>query len=147
MKVICERGYYKFFPETANDVAVFENMTGRALVAVGNYYTFAKLAELPNFSIEGQMYGGIVSKKNYAGRVEDVFYQNKLKYNIADDTIESNDKLAVIGERVDNYIWVVSGIPQAYGQLSDKTVVSGFRGFVDVMYNYTAITGWENADF
>ena len=86
MKVICERGYYKFFPEIADEIAVFENVTGRELVAVGNYYTFAKLAELSDYSIEGQEYGGIIAKKNFAGRVEDVFYENGLKYNIEDDS-------------------------------------------------------------
>lgn len=146
MKVICERGYYKFFPEIANEIAVFENVTGRELVAVGNYYTFAKLAELSDYSIEGQDYGGIIAKKNFAGRVEDVFYENGLKYNIEDDTIETNDNLAIVGEKIDNYVWVVTGIPQAYAQLSDKTVITGFQGFVNVMYNYTTVSGWENAN-
>ena len=146
MKIICEHGYYKFFPEIANEIAIFENVFNRKLVAVGDYYTFAKLAELQNYSIEGQDYGGIPAKVNYAGRIEDVFYQNQLKYNIEDDTIESNDKLAIVGERTDNYSWVVTGIPQAYGQLSDKTVISGFQGFVNVMYNYTTVSRWENAN-
>ena len=137
MKIICEHGYYKFFPEIANEIAIFENVFNRKLVAVGDYYTFAKLAELQNYSIEGQDYGGIPAKVNYAGRIEDVFYQNQLKYNIEDDTIESNDKLAIVGERTDNYSWVVTGIPQAYGQLSDKTVISGFQGFVQEYRRHT----------
>lgn len=146
MKVICEHGYYKFFPEIANEVAIFESVTKRELVAVGDYYTFAKLAVLPNYSIEGQDFGGIKAKKNFAGRIEDVFYENELKYNVEDDTIETNDNLAIVGERIDNYSWVVTGIPQAYGQLSDKTVISGFQGFVNVMYNYTTVSRWENAN-
>lgn len=146
MKVICERGYYKFFPENASEVVMFENTTGRSLVAVGDYYTFAKLAELENYSIQGQNYGGIPAKKNYAGRIEDVFYENSLKYNIQDDTIETNDNLAIVGEKIDNYVWVVTGVPQAYAQLSDKTVVSGFQGFVNVIYNYTTVSRWENAN-
>ena len=146
MKVICEHGYYKFFPEYANEVAIFENITGRELVAVGNYYTFAKLAILPDYSIEGQDYGGIIAKKNYAGRVEDVFFENELKYNVQDDTIELNDNLTIVGEKVDNYAWIVTGIPQAYAQLNDKTVITGFQGFVNVMYNYTTVNRWENAN-
>lgn len=146
MKVICERGYYKFFPEGENEIVAFENIIGRDLVAVGNYYTFAKLADLPDYSIEGQPYGGIIAKKNFAGRVEDVFYENGLKYNIDDDTIETNDNLAIVGENADNYSWVVTGIPQAYAQLSDKTVISGFQGFVNIIYNYTTVNRWENAN-
>lgn len=146
MKVICEHGYYKFFPEFANEVVLFENMTGRSLVKVGDYYTFAKLSELENYSIEGQNYGGIKAIKNYSGKIEDVFYENQLKYNIEDDTIESNDNLTIVGERVDGYVWVVTGIPQAYAQLEDRTVITGFQGFVNVMYNYTTVSRWENAN-
>lgn len=146
MKVICEHGYYKFFPEGSGEIAQFENTFNRKLVAVGNYYTFEKLAKLENYSIEGQDYGGIIAKKNYAGRVEDVFYENQLKYNIQDDTIETNDKLTIVGEHVDNFIWVVTGLPQAYGQLQDKTVITGFQGFVNVIYNNTTVSGWENAN-
>lgn len=146
MKVICEHGYYKFFPEWAGEVAQFENTFGRELVAVGDYYTFAKLAELDNYSIQGQDYGGFPAKVNYAGRIEDVFHENQLKYNIQDDTIESSDMLTIVGEKVDNFNWVVTGIPQAYAQLQDKTVISGFQGFVNVMYNYTAVSRWENAN-
>lgn len=146
MKVICERGYYKFFPDSANEIAVFENIIGRTLVSVGNYYTFEKLANLPNYSIQGQEYGGIKAIKNYSGKIEDVFYENRLKYNIQDDKIESSDNLTVVGERIDNFIWIVTGIPQAYAQLQDKSVITGFQGFVNVMYNYTAVNRWENAN-
>lgn len=146
MKVICERGYYKFFPESPSEIAQFENVFNRVLVPVRDYYTFEKLANLDDYSIEGQEYGGIIAKVNYAGRVEDVFYENGLKYNIQDDTIETNDKLTIIGEHTDNFVWVVTGLPQAYGQLRDKTVVTGFQGFVNVIYNNTTISGWENAN-
>ncbi len=146
MKVICEHGYYKFFPEWAGEVVQFEDTFGRELVAVGNYYTFAKLAALENYSIEGQDYGGIPAKVNYAGRVEDVFRENQLKYNIEDDKIETNDNPTIVGEKADNFIWVVTGIPQAFAQLQDKTVISGFQGFVNVIYNYTTVSRWENAN-
>lgn len=146
MKVICEHGYYKFFPETTNEIAIFESVFKRKLISVGDYYTFETLSGLCDYSIECQDYGGIPAKVNYAGRVEDVFYQNQLKYNIEDDTIESNDNLTIVGERTDNYSWVVTGIPQAYAQLSDKTVITGFQGFVNVMYNYTTVSRWEYAD-
>lgn len=146
MKVICEHGYYKFFPEGASEVVQFEDTFGRELVAVGNYYTFAKLAALENYSIEGQDYGGIPAKVNYAGRVEDVFRENQLKYNIEDDKIETNDNPTIVGEKTDNFIWVVTGIPQAFAQLQDKTVISGFQGFVNVIYNYTTVSRWENAN-
>ena len=109
-------------------------------------YAETLFAELSDYSIEGQEYGGIIAKKNFAGRVEDVFYENGLKYNIEDDTIETNDNLAIVGEKIDNYVWVVTGIPQAYAQLSDKTVITGFQGFVNVMYNYTTVSRWENAN-
>lgn len=146
MKVICERGFFKFYPESTGEVAQFENTFKRSLVARGDYYTFEKLAPLPDYSIQGQTYGGIPAKVNYAGRVEDVFYQNKLKYNIYNDIIQPNDNLEIVGERANNYIWVVTGIAPAYAQLQDKTVISGYQGFINVIYGYTTIIGWENAD-
>lgn len=147
MKVICKNGFYKFYPEAAYEIVQFQNTFGRSLVRRGDYYTFSKLADLPDYSIMGQMYGGLVAIANYAGPVEDVFGENKLKYNVIDDKIELNGLIDVVHERADNFAWVVTGIPAAYAQLSDRTIISGYQGFVNVNYGYTTVIGWENADF
>ena len=146
MKVICETGYFRFYPENASEIAMFENLFNRELVAVDDYYTFAQLAELDDYSIMGQNYGGMPAKVNYAGRVVDVFRENALKYNIVKDKIESNDKLEVVGESANNYVWVVTGIAPAFAQLRDRSIITGYQGFVDLVYGVTTVSRWEHAD-
>lgn len=114
---------------------------------MGDFYTFPALAGLPDYSIEGQLFGGVKAKINYASTPWEVFKQNGLNYNLDTDTIESSDaQVNIVGESADNYNWVVTGIPPAFAQLSDKTKISGFQGFIDVVRNYTIVTRWENAD-
>lgn len=142
MRIICHKGFYKFYPETSNDLLLFEDKYGN-LVQVKDYYTFPALAALPDYSIKNQLYGGIEALVNYAATPARVFAENKLKYDLESDTIKKNVAEGAIGERTTNYLWIVIGIPQAYAFLSDKSLVTGFDGHLNLVNGYTIISRWE----
>lgn len=144
MKVLCENGYYKFYTDGVNELIQFADIFGQELIKVGDFYTFPKLAELPDYSIEGASYGSEVTAiATYAGDYSDVFGKNKLKYDIEKDKIVTNTETSVVGEKKNNYTWVVTGIPQAYGQLQDKQRIIGFEGFIDLVRGYTLVSRWQ----
>lgn len=147
MKIICEFGFYKFYPASINELVIFASVFGKNLVKMEDFYTFASLASLPDYSIEGQKFGGVTASVSFEGKPWEVFKQNALNYNLDADTIElANSKSKVIRESTESYNWVVTGLPQAFAQLSNKTQITGFEGFVDVSRNYTIINRWQNAD-
>lgn len=145
MRVICHKSFYKFYPETANDLLLFEDKFGK-LKAKEDYYTYPALADLPDYSIKNQPYGGVISKINYADTAEQVFIQNDLKYDLESDTIKQNRVAGLVGERPTNYIWIVVGIPQAFSLLSDKSIMTGFEGRLNLVNGYTLISRWEIED-
>lgn len=144
MRIDCTNGFYKFYPDGINELTIFSEIFGIDLVHMGDFYTFKQLAELPDYSIKGQIFGGIVASKNYAGTPWDVFSQNGLKFNIEKGIITTNDMIESVGERVTGYNWIITGIPPAFAQLSDKTIIKGFQGFVNVIENYTVVYRWQN---
>ena len=146
MKIICEHGYYKFYPETPNDLIIFSDTYGVDLVKVGDFYTYPELATLPDYSIKNQGLGGFPAILNYAGKPWDVFRENKLNYDAENGKITKNNPAGQVGENPTNYVWVVVGIPPAFSELSDKTIISGFEGWVNVVKNYTVVARWQNAD-
>ena len=145
MKITCERGFYKFYPESPNELVIFGDLYGVELVPMGDFYTYPALASLPDYSIQGQLFGGIEAVVNFAGKPWEVFMQNRLKYDPEKGIIRKNQPQGKVGENPTNYIWLVVGIPQAYAELNDKTIISGFTGWLNVVKNYSIIARWENA--
>lgn len=146
MKINCENGFYKFYPEGSEELNIFADRFGVELVRMGDFFTFPALAALPDYSIEGQLFGGIVASINYAAAPWVVFARNRLKYDLENGIIISSDKIDTVGERSTGYNWVVTGIVPAFAQLNDKTIISGFNGFYNVIEDYTLVYRWENAD-
>lgn len=146
MKIINEFGYYKFYPESENELLFFSERFGVDLVRVGDYYTYPVLAALPDYSIQGAPYGGIAAKINYAGTPAEVFAQNGLKYDTENGKIISNDTVEPVGEQPTNYNWVVIGVPPAFAETADKRLITGYQGFMNVVKNYTIVFRWDYAD-
>lgn len=136
MRVICENGFYKFYPQEIADIARFEAKYGVDLVECEDYFTFEVLAALPNFSFQGQLYSGISpALVNYAGKREEVMaangycYYQKTKSLILASAI--SDKLVYY---YDNF-FIAANLPQAFSlDYESKTRITGFSGIIDVAY-------------
>lgn len=145
MRIICRKGFYKFYMDNPNELVLFGERYGAELVQIDDYWTFPTL-DLCDYSIENQPLAGLPAIITYAGRPQDVFAENQLIYNVKSDKVIRGIRQGEIGERADGYNWIVTGIPQAYGTLSDGTRISGFNGWMDLVKGYTIVNRWENAD-
>lgn len=134
MRLICEKGFYKFFPDYIGEVKLWENKNGIKLYESRDFFTFQDLKSFPNYSLKGQLlFGDISALVNYVGKPEEVLAKNKLTYNL---------KLATITTRAEALIQkldYVSGayltfpkMPQAFALDKDSQPITGFNGFVDV---------------
>lgn len=137
MKLICENGFYKFFPDFVGEIKLWENKNGIRLFKVHDFWTFESLANFPNYSFAGQrVYGLIPAIVNYSGRKEDVLSKNKLTYNIKLGTI--TPRAMVVLQRLDYAVGAYltfPSIPQAFALDKDLQQISGFEAFVDVRLN------------
>lgn len=132
MKIICENGFYKFFPVNVMELEVYQKLSGYKLYFNGMFWTFKDLLDFPKFSFMGQNVGLNIAIKNFSGSQEEVLRENALTYNL---------KLGIITPKavVLNYIDYDKGsfmssrhLPQAFGFDKELTKVSGFEAFVDV---------------
>ena len=136
MRLLCEKGFYKFYPDYAGEVMLFQEKFGYSLYPCRDFFTFKELADFPDYSfighkIKGTLQIGVV---NYSGRPEDVLYENKLTYSPA--------LMGLINIGVANISWIdyvendavmtTSEIPQAFSRISALKVASGFSGFINV---------------
>jgi len=136
MRIICEKGFYKFFPQEVGDIKRFEAKTGYSLVQSEDYFTFPVLAALPNFSIVGQPYSGlIVGLKNYAGKREEVMAQNGLTYHVKLKRLLLASSFAGFTKMKYDYSnFIVMGeLPQAYFY-DDSGLITGFSCVLDLKF-------------
>jgi len=131
LRINCEKGFYKFYPQNIAEVARFQVKYGKDLVQVDDYFTFAALASLPNFSFIAHPYGSLVGLANYAGERAKVMAQNGYAFYQKTQTLILK---TAIFEKANyfqsNYIFSDT-LPQAYSYDS-KGIITGFVGFVDV---------------
>jgi len=132
MRIVCEKGFYKFFPQDVVEVARFERKLGAKLVECEDYFTFTKLAALPNFSFIGQLYSApLLGLVNYAGKREEVMAKNGYMYSVLTNQIVLKITFVKrMNYEVNNYIFL-NTLPQAYN-FDEYGIISGFHGFVDV---------------
>lgn len=135
MRIDCENGFYRLYPEGSNELLLLSTLYGSELVNSGDFYTFAYLRDLPTYSIEGLKYGDIVAQKTYAGRKEDVFLLNSTVYDLATGKIK--DRLLITQDissqawEAQGGTWSFHGIPQAGSFLKNKRLKS-FFGWLDL---------------
>lgn len=149
MKLICENGFYKFFPDFVGEVKLWEKKNGIRLYKVRDFWTFQSLAEFPNYSFAGQFVFGIIpALVNYAGSPEEVLAKNQLTYNVKLGTITPRASAFLQRLNYANGAYLTfPNIPQAYALDKDLQRVSGFEAFVDVRLNTYKIERLIHEDF
>lgn len=134
MRIICEKGFYKFFPQNIGEIARYQKRFGAELVPCEDYFTFPVLAALPNFSFIGQIYSGtILGLANHAGKKEEVMAANGLTYHVQLKRLILSSTFAGFNKMnysFSNFI-IMNTLPQAYFY-DDAGLITGFNGFVDL---------------
>lgn len=136
MKIICEYGYYQFFPENPSDLYWFQNDFGYDLVQYENCYTFRYLSELPVYSVKNQPYGNLTASITFCGGLGKILKANNFIYDILDNKL----KLATDykGELIDYKDFSgckkFLGMPQV-GYFVNKKRLVGFSGFTNIDFD------------
>lgn len=149
MKLICENGFYKFFPTFVGEILLWERKNGIKLFNAGNWWTFESLKYFPNYSLKGQLLCGIIPAiVNYAGKPEDVLAKNKLTYNVKVGRITPRALVAL--QRL-NYaqgaFLTFPSLPQAFALDQNLQQITGFEAFVDVRLGQYKIERFFYEDF
>ena len=133
MRLICENGFYKFYPDYIGEVMLWENRNGIKLYNKGDFFTFKDLKDFPNYSLKGQIIVGENNALvNYTGRPEDVMFKNKLTFNLKTATITRADAIIQNLDYVSGAYLTFPKLPQAFALDEDLQPITGFSGFADV---------------
>ena len=133
MKIKCESGFYKFFPENPLEIGAFEKRFGYKLKYTRGFWTFDELAELQNYSFKGHYLAGLnIGSINFAGTPEEVLKKNNLTYNLKFETIIPKGTILTYLNYGKGQYMSSKELPQAFGFDKDGNRISGFEGFVNV---------------
>lgn len=141
MWIFCENGFYKFFPETALDLPIFERKNKVSLIEFDGAYSFSAMKVYPRFSILGQLYGSLPALATYAGRYADLFKANGFVYSLALGQVVPKALVALqTVAYTDGSAFMSAGeLPQA-GALDKKGYpISGFSARCEVEFNWFKI--------
>lgn len=141
MRIFCENGFYKFFPETALDLPIFERKNKVSLIEFDGAYSFSAMKVYPRFSILGQLYGSLPALATYAGRYADLFKANGFVYSLALGQVVPKALVALqTVAYTDGSAFMSAGeLPQA-GALDKKGYpISGFSARCEVEFNWFKI--------
>lgn len=141
MRIFCENGFYKFYPETPLDLPIFERKNKVSLIEFDGAYSFDAMEFYPNYSILGQFYGTIPAMATYAGRYADLFKANGFVYSLTLGQVVPKALVALqTVAYTDGSAFMSAGqLPQA-GALNKKGYpISGFSARCDVDFNWFKI--------
>lgn len=132
MKISCETGYYKFYPESLPALSTFRAKYGVELVQVRDFYTFEALANMQTYYVQGQLIGIGLAKKTMAGDPWKILKDNLLCYNLALSNIsELALAIAPNNPRVSD-LYVFDEIPQSCAIMTaDGRAYHSFYGEID----------------
>ncbi len=81
MKINCMHGFFKFEESRGGELSEFISLFGLNLTRIGDYFTFSKLAEVPDYSIAGKSFLGTTAIVTFAGDPWEIFEANGFVYN------------------------------------------------------------------
>jgi hypothetical protein len=87
MKIRCLHGYFIFEELKAGQISDFMGLFGVELVAKDNYYTFATLADAPDYAIAGGLYLDAPVTKTFEGKPWEIMRKNNLVYHFNNDLV------------------------------------------------------------
>jgi hypothetical protein len=131
MKIICDRGFYKFYSDSSYEVKVLENVFDD-LVLQDDYLTFEILANLQDYSIKGLKYENLTAKKNYAGKVIDVLEANDFVYDFINKKLVNVKAITVSIGFFDMDTYTGFENIAMSGQWINKKQIKSYSGYIDI---------------
>lgn len=125
MRVVCDRGFYCFYPSVPADLFFCKKELGLDLVRCGAFYTFPALAALEEYSIQGQLYAGATAMATYSGSRADVMETNGLVYSLSDGGLVNLSRIiGTVSLYADNTGYIFLTLPQSGAYVGDRKIKS-----------------------
>lgn len=83
MRVVCNHGFFRFYPRDASDISLFNTIFEKELVHEKDYFTFSELIDAPKHSLVGLPYINLPALSTFEGEPWEVMKENDFVYNIA----------------------------------------------------------------
>lgn len=88
MKVKCQHGFFKYYPDGREELRTFQRLFRIELVREADYFTFKALAGLPRYSLQGSLYKSSPALVTFEGReAADVMRENGFIYHLQTEQI------------------------------------------------------------
>lgn len=115
MRLVCNHGYYMFYPENEADVSNFFRYRQIELFKKDDYYTFKELLDLENYSLQGHKYSNAVAIKNFEGSPWEVMRANKLVYSLLLKSLVPVESITLMNDfTLSNDVYLTANnLPQA----------------------------------
>lgn len=82
MRIVCDYGYFKFWPESAAELQRFGVTFGRKLVRKKDYYVFESQASLLDYSIRGNLYAGVPALATVSDEIPMMLFRNNITLSL-----------------------------------------------------------------
>lgn len=147
MIIKCEHGYYKFFTAAPNELYRFKMVFGVELAPKDDYFTFAELANLDPYTLQGQAFANLTAKCSIADCFGKVFKANGFVFDLKSKSLKDIGEIKAVLNLYKSYSGTLSltTIPQAGGFYDGKRLLS-FSGVLDKFFKICEIWGAEYAE-
>lgn len=83
MRVLCDHGFYRFYPDDNGSLARFSHLFAIDLEKERDYYTFSYLKGLKDYSLAGSFYSTGLATKTFEGYPWEIMRANGLVFNFS----------------------------------------------------------------
>lgn len=145
MRVVCENGYYRFYPKRSSEVFLFCDYFNFALLRKGNYYTFPFLVNAPDHSIITKPYLNLLANALYEGNPWEVMGANRFVYNINSQILVPLDSVSTVIELIDTGDCFVPDVTMIQAGSLNRTGrrIKSFDSFFHQAYLQLRVVGVE----
>lgn len=144
MRILCRHGFFSFYPETENDLAIFCRNFEVDLVKHDDFYTFPFLNKAPCFSIKGAQYLNLLASKTFEGSPWDVMRENKFVYSIqGEQLILSTSVINTVDINYTNFGYLVESALIQPGSRDDKgKIIMSYDADYDQSFHRMILRGY-----
>jgi len=125
MKLKCQHGFFIFEETRIGEISDFMSLTGLSVVPWRDRFTFATLAAMPAYTLEGKAFLGFTATKTYEGEPGVLFEQNGVVYDFTKDlvvpisSITQRTKIILAGNRFTSPGLILPGSLTDGGRVKD----------------------------
>lgn len=144
MKIVCENGYYSFFPDRQEDLFLFTNYLGIELVWNVDHYTYPLLKSLPDYTISPRPYGFFPSEKTFEGSPKEIMKELGLVYSLATGFLVKEESITLVGKL--NSLartWISERSMIQAGTIIGSGRIKSYDGIFDFNLRKTIVRYWE----